>query len=335
MAHIFVSYHYTTLPLALAIEEQIEAVGLAAWANPLPEPGQIWYAWIGEAIRDAFVTISLMSQAARTSEHLAYEWAFACGQGQPVIPVLAEPVDLHPALAALEPLDFHDETARPWDKLLARVQAAAQQAGTAAIAYEGTSGAVADLVATLNGPDAAGRAMALEQLAALENPALLSTAALHSVYQDMRRQAVGFLSARGVPDGVPGLIGMLSDENDSIRLDAIQALTRFGPAVVPALSMALQGDHRLARRGAITALAQIGTEDVIPSLCAVLTAQDWYLTRTAAVALGRLGDERGVPGLIVALDTDDPHLRPLVVRALEQIGTPAALAALTSAHVVE
>jgi hypothetical protein len=74
--------------------------------------------------------IVVVTPSAKASEYVTYEWAFAWGVGVKVIPVLLEPTPLHPRLEVLQYLDFSIRSARPWDKLLARLRDASGNSRT-------------------------------------------------------------------------------------------------------------------------------------------------------------------------------------------------------------
>ena len=59
-----------------------------------------------------------MTPAAKASEYVTYEWAFAWGAGIKVIPILLKETELHPRLETLQNLDFTNRNARPWDALI-------------------------------------------------------------------------------------------------------------------------------------------------------------------------------------------------------------------------
>jgi uncharacterized protein (TIGR03067 family) len=127
------------------------------------------------------------------------------------------------------------------------------------------------------------------------------------------------------------------------RLDAAQALERFGPAAkraVPALTEALKDWHELVRVHAARALGSIGPDakEAVPGLIAVLKDREVLLDKlrpSAAAALGSIGAaaEEVIPALLETLKERDPHLRLQAAAALGKIGPTAkdALPALTAA----
>jgi len=58
-----------------------------------------------------------MSQAAKESEYVTYEWSYAWGKGKPVFPIMLKQTSLHPRLESLQYLNFTMKPSRPYDIL--------------------------------------------------------------------------------------------------------------------------------------------------------------------------------------------------------------------------
>ena len=135
---------------------------------------------------------------------------------------------------------------------------------------------------------------------------------------------------------VPALIRSLKSDNDDIRLQAMQALSRIGPEAeeaVPALINVLknreltkteskldQADWMISSDAGV-ALASIGRH-AIPALADALRDEREYVRFDAASALSRIG-EPAVHALIEALRDEQVAVRLEAARALERIGPPA------------
>ncbi len=273
-----------------------------------------------------------MSPTARTAEVITYEWAFALGAGFDVIPVIAAPTELHPRLAALDPLDF---TLSPrWEDLCVRVWERADLLSYEAIPVPaGIPAAVGDTLAALHAHTAAERLAAVQALAGIDHPAArfaLVAAATHPIFADVRRAVAESLGRIGSADGLPALLAALADPDDSVSRAAANSLVGFGDDAVPGLVEIMRSDARIGRRTAVWVLSRIGSPAVVPALIEALTMPGWFAPRTAAVTLGTLGDASAVPALIETLASDDDALVRLAADALAAIGTPDALAALVS-----
>lgn len=117
MSHIFISYARDDKDSALLLKRELSDAGFQVWLDTDKLPvGKNWGDEIDEGIRTASAFIILMTPAAKESEYVAYEWAFAWGAGIKVIPLLRKPTELHPRLASLQYLDFTVD--QPWDKLI-------------------------------------------------------------------------------------------------------------------------------------------------------------------------------------------------------------------------
>jgi hypothetical protein len=139
MAHVFISYSHEDSDFAEVLINKIEKEGLSVWAdNDKLNAGEDWRSTIDQAIKEAFVLIVVMSPAAKSSEYVTYEWAFAWGAGVKVIPVLFKPTELHPRLETLQYLDFTNRSFRPWDKLVRLVKSEAEEYAYLARAEQGT-----------------------------------------------------------------------------------------------------------------------------------------------------------------------------------------------------
>lgn len=142
-----------------------------------------------------------------------------------------------------------------------------------------------------------------------------------------RRHAAQALGVMGPPaaEAVPALIEVLNDENFTTRGYAELALGRMGSAAVLPLIDALHHQSYRVRRGAVRALAEVGSEagPAIPHLIEAMASEDWLIRAHAAYALGRARPmtEGVVPALIALLKNDvDYRVRNYSANALAEIG---------------
>ncbi|MBI4083919.1 MAG: HEAT repeat domain-containing protein [Candidatus Lambdaproteobacteria bacterium] len=151
-------------------------------------------------------------------------------------------------------------------------------------------------------------------------------------------QALGRLGNRAA---VPGLLGLLADEDVDVCCDAVAALGALGdrravPALLEVYAQAPLGELRLA---ALDALGRIGGEQAGALLRAVAQERDatwdevgpvgwdryWDARRTAVSALGRLGDPSAAPVLARLLaDEDGEDVASLALTALAALGPAGA-----------
>jgi TIR domain len=116
---LFVSHSKEDGDFAELLKLRLEREGYEAWVDvDRLDPGLDWRAEIDEAIKSARAVLAIMSPAARASEYVTYEWAFAWGCGTKIIPIMLRQTTLHPRLATLQYLDFTNRIARPWRRLL-------------------------------------------------------------------------------------------------------------------------------------------------------------------------------------------------------------------------
>ena len=123
--HVFVSYKQEDGDFAENVMNRLEQRGFQTWAGHKIRAGEEWRNAIDLAIKNSFALVVIMTPEAKASEYVTYEWAFAWGVGIRVIPVMLKKTELHPRLESLQYLDFTNRNARPWERLLEKIQAAA------------------------------------------------------------------------------------------------------------------------------------------------------------------------------------------------------------------
>ena len=113
--------------------------------------------------------------------------------------------------------------------------------------------------ATLDDPNPAVRAAAVRATGWHGHVDLL-TRALHDEDADVRLVAIMYLRWRREEAGpsAKALIALLKDEHESVRREAIEALSAIGAPAVPALMEALADPDPRVRAGAIEGLGNVG-----------------------------------------------------------------------------
>jgi HEAT repeat protein len=161
---------------------------------------------------------------------------------------------------------------------------------------------------------------------------------LKSSNADVRVNSARSLGSTKQKKAVPSLIKSLQDENQQVRLAAIEALGAIGhPASADPLISALVNAPKTAKSGVAAecqsiaeALAFIGSAATKP-LTLALSSEDRDARRWAACALGMIKDPQAVDPLIQALEDSRSEVRKAAALALGQIGDGRALKALIKA----
>lgn len=116
---LFISHAHEDGDFAELLQARLEKEGHQGWIdNDRLKVGVDWRQEIDQTIKASAAVLVVMSPAAKESEYVTYEWAFAWGVGVTVIPLMLQPTPLHPRLETLQFLDFTNRAARPWEKLM-------------------------------------------------------------------------------------------------------------------------------------------------------------------------------------------------------------------------
>jgi tetratricopeptide (TPR) repeat protein len=120
MKHVFISYKHDrdSIVFVQLLIHEISRAGFEAWTDSRISRGEDWRAEIDQAIKNSLALIVIMTPAAKLSEYVTYEWAFALGLGIRVIPIRYEETELHPRLEALQFLNFTNPEFFPWTLLI-------------------------------------------------------------------------------------------------------------------------------------------------------------------------------------------------------------------------
>jgi tetratricopeptide (TPR) repeat protein len=120
MKHVFVSYKHDrdSIVFVQLLIHEISRAGFEAWTDNRISRGEDWRAEIDQAIKNSLALIVIMTPAAKLSEYITYEWAFALGLGIRVIPIRYEETELHPRLEAFQFLNFTNPEFFPWSSLI-------------------------------------------------------------------------------------------------------------------------------------------------------------------------------------------------------------------------
>lgn len=182
-----------------------------------------------------------------------------------------------------------------------------------------------------------------------------------------RAEAAMRLGSSGQTKAVPALIRALDDDNEQVRLAAVQALRMLrhaaaaeplarsmeklaqrpqaqpaeyealadalgslGAGAVPALLRLLGSEEREPRRWAAHALGLTRDSRAVDPLIKRLADPRLEVRKSAALALGHIGDRRALAALVQAISSRDHETRRAAVTALGMIGGEPAVDALSS-----
>lgn len=367
MKHVFISYHRQDEPLAHAVQTQIEQAGLAFWLSPHEQRFRDDWAETDQAIQQSSVLVVIMTPSARTSDQVAYEWAFALGAGIPVVPLLFKTTDMPPRLTLLHGLDFTNNALLPWDELLemlhktegtylaspadypdiettgsppratvdtARISDTVRSFSSTTTATTGDHAAVRGVLTdSLQHHLREVRIQAALMLAQFQEeqavPVLID--ALRDRHRDVHQHALWGLIHIGLP-AIPHLLTAMHDEHDGVRKDVMRIVGQIGsPDVVPAVAAALQDPSVEVRRAAVEALGHIKAEEAVPNLCATLQDPEECVRRAAAEALGQIGHSGAIHDLIHCMQDECESVRVVATWALGQVKNTEAIPALIQA----
>ena len=128
---IFISHSHDDGDFAELLKIKLESNRFRAWVDiDRLKIGEVWRDKIDEGIKESVALIVIMTEKARASEYVTYEWAFALGSGITVFPLKLRETPFHPRLDSLQYLDFTNREARPWQKLFDRLEEVAKKKKT-------------------------------------------------------------------------------------------------------------------------------------------------------------------------------------------------------------
>lgn len=335
MAHVFISYAHEDGDFGDVLINKLKEAGITHWVDSEHlRAGEDWRQAIDDAIRNSFALIVIMSPAAKASEYVTYEWAFAWGLGVTVIPLLYKQTNVHPRLEALQYLDFSNRNARPWEKLIERTvdlqnqPRAKTSSDTPADVPDYVSEAL-EILEQANTEEEIKKA--LELLATSKHPH-----ARHKLIAalDDQRVLVRINAAKELGDlqeinASDQLIAALRDRDVEVRKIAIHALTRIGdPKVLPHIHDRLNDYSPEVRSMAAISCGIFRSTDSTSFLLKSLDDVDEFVQGCVINALRLIKDGRSVSALVKRLHKQSTTVQIYIAETLEHIGTPEALAAV-------
>jgi HEAT repeat protein len=153
---------------------------------------------------------------------------------------------------------------------------------------------------------------------------------LDSKKMEVRKEVAAILREWGKPECLPGLLKAAKDENQRVRVHAIQGLSRFkDPVVENALQSASEDPDWEVRKEALSALVKAGRS--LASILIAIRFNSAELRELAAVRLGDFRDSEAVQALIQALKDDEELVRLRAVNSLAKMNAPESRSALREA----
>lgn len=122
------------------------------------------------------------------------------------------------------------------------------------------------------------------------------------------------------PEAAGPLVVALVDDDERIRIQAIEGLSRLGSDAIPALTKAIKHENEDVRLAVVTALGGMGTAATIPILQVAVTDENPNVREMAVLALGATESPDAIPALTIAIKSDDAKVRGDATSALVRLG---------------
>jgi len=327
MRHVFISYCHEDADFVHVLEDQLNQSGISVWKDLDLRAGDNWHAEIESAIKGAAAVLVILSERARASEYVNFEWAFAVGAGVPVLPLLLKirADALHPRLRNLQALDFSNFMLRPWDALTRSLKALADTERPFTIAAPRDAPPFIQKAAReLDSQNTEERMAAITMLAGIQDVAareVLAEAVRHPS-ADVRDTAAKALAEQKDLRALPAIL-------DAIRYKRwttinTGTLVELGEAVAPSLVKLLrdpgQGFH--VRYCLASALKDLRTDEAVEALHELLQSPEADLRIQAVNSLA--GEPRALPWILEALK--DKHTDWTAMKALQKYRGPEVVA---------
>jgi hypothetical protein len=130
-ADVFISYVRDDEDSARSMRDHLRAKQLEAFIDSAQiDAGDEVDRIIREKLDEACIVVVICTRASLKSPEVAFEWAYALGQGKPVVPIkYGAGLDLPRVLQRHLALDFTNPRHRDWKGLIARIVEAREDAG--------------------------------------------------------------------------------------------------------------------------------------------------------------------------------------------------------------
>src|SRR5690606_33577606 len=121
--NVFLSYSTKDYFFAELLQIKLEEAKINLWrdkGNLLA--GTDWRNGIETGISECVAVVIALRENSTESSYVTYEWAYAIGNGKPVIPIKITNCQMHPRLESIQYLDFTIPNSLPWDLLIERIK---------------------------------------------------------------------------------------------------------------------------------------------------------------------------------------------------------------------
>jgi len=208
---------------------------------------------------------------------------------------------------------------------------AVRKAAIKAVAAIGKAEAIPTLLDALNGPERDERQVASGELILMpgDKTTAILVAALKTVPVEARRELLGVLAGRGARDQVDAVFACTKDEDEGVRVAALDAIGALGTekSLPPLLELlvAAKGRELDTAERAADAICRRSTkkDDCAAALLAAVAKADVAPKCAILRVLGGLGSDKGLPPLRAALKDADAAVQEAAVRALARWPTVA------------
>jgi HEAT repeat protein len=148
--------------------------------------------------------------------------------------------------------------------------------------------------------------------------------------REVRKEVAVILRDWGKPEAITGLLKALQDENQGVRVYAVQGLAKLkDPRTDEALKKATQDSDWEVCKEALSALVKSGRD--LDAMLQAVRFNSAELRELAATRLGDAGGEQAVEALLTAIHDEEELVRLRAVNALGKIKDPSTIAALQEA----
>jgi TIR domain/PBS lyase HEAT-like repeat len=303
MAHIFISYARDDAAFAELLRDRLTAAGFEPWKDTESlRAGGVWAEEIDQAIVEAAALVVILTPESKQSEYVTYEFAFALGNGVPIIPLMLRPTRPHPRLEKFHYENFADGEPPPWDNLIKRLREESDPLHPTILRLS------ADLKNARTAEDGIDAA---RKLARTRHPA-----AHEALARAVRRPLpeVSFAAAVGLAEfgderATPMLVDGLGGATQNLAFDSLMEL---GDKAIEGMIAALPSYPDKIE----SLLRLVSAQKATPLLVEALLCGGAERKKAAAKILGAMGIPAAADGLIQALGDEEEEVRLFATRAL-------------------
>lgn len=148
----------------------------------------------------------------------------------------------------------------------------------------------------------------------------------------VRLTALEGLSSSNKILNVERLCALINDPDFKVQTKAIETVIRVNhPETVRHLVPYLKDESEYTRRAAVEVLNEIASKDSVKDLLNVIRDEDWWVRSRAADALGKIGGKRVVDAVIQLIKDDDEFIRRSAIEIINATKDQSTFDALVKA----